>query len=380
MRAPFQRPGSRAWHWEFRRKGTRYCGSADTKAQAETAITAKRAEVFSDENYETIHGHKPFKPSPVSFGDYADYYFKTFCSHKKSAQRDREILSALKGRWKLPLASLTTQMIADYKAEREKDRRPATVLQEIQVIKRVLKTASELGKIEKSPALTIKRPQVRNERVKHLNVDEMKALMTACPDWLQPIVTFARFTGARRGEILKLTWRDVDFKSALIRFRDTKNGSTGTVRMNATARALLESLPRPINSSLPVFTVGRAKLRCGFDLAVDQAGLKRACACLQGDSDSDPDDACSTCGATGVDKFKFHDLRHQAATELIARGATLNDVRDFLRHKTLAMTLRYAHLLDDRRADTAALLDLPAPGGQEAAGEPRADGRDRESR
>ncbi len=59
----------------------------------------------------------------------------------------------------------------------------------------------------------------------------------------------------------------------------------------------------------------------------------------------------------------MHDLRHQAETELIARSATLNDVRDFLRHKTLAITLRYSHLLDDRRANTPALLDQPASKG-----------------
>jgi len=54
---------------------------------------------------------------------------------------------------------------------------------------------------------------------------------------------------------------------------------------------------------------------------------------------------------------------------LLDRGATLNDVRDFLRHKTMAMTLRYGHLLKDRRASTAALLDQPAPGAED---EPKA--------
>jgi len=136
----------------------------------------------------------------------------------------------------------------------------------------------------------------------------------------------------------------VDFKRSLITFRDTKNGSTGTVRMNATARMLLESLPHPINPSLPVFTVDRHKVRYRFDLAVEKAGIKRCCA--------------------GCRQVQVARPAPSAATELIARGATLNDVRDFLRHKTLAMTLRYAHLLDDRRANTAALLDQSAPTGR----------------
>ncbi len=378
---PYQRAGSDNWSWQFRRKepdgaSRCYCGTADTYDKAVTAMANKRTQVSEDELYQKIHGRKPFRPSPETFGEYADYFFRTFCANKNSAQRDREILDHLKKRWKISLPDLTTEMIEDFKAAREQDHRPATVLQEIQVIKRMLKKALALKKISENPALTIERPEVHNERVKFLNADEMKTLMSACPDWVRPIVTFARFTGARQGETFKLTWRDVDFKRSLITFRDTKNGSTGTVRMNATTRALLESLPRPINPSLPVFTVDRQKIRYRFDLAVDQAGLKRPCACLQA-NEGKPDRTCSTCGGKGVDKFKFHDLRHQAATDLIARGATLNDVRDFLRHKTLAMTLRYAHLLDDRRANTAALLDQPLPG---AASEQQAAPGDRESR
>jgi len=72
----------------------------------------------------------------------------------------------------------------------------------------------------------------------------------------------------------------------------------------------------------------------------------------------------------GFDRlYPFHSLGHQAATELLDRGATLNDVRDFLRHKTMSMTLRYGHLLKGRRASTAALLDQPAPGAED---EPKA--------
>lgn len=57
----------------------------------------------------------------------------------------------------------------------------------------------------------------------------------------------------------------------------------------------------------------------------------------------------------------------------------LNDVRDFLQHKTLAMTPRYNHLLD-HRGNSAALVDQLAPSGPEAGVEPKAGSGDRESR
>ncbi len=163
----------------------------------------------------------------------------------------------------------------------------------------------------------------------------MARLMNAAKPWLRPYIIFARFTGARRGEMLRLIWIDVDFKRGLITFRDTKNGEDATVAMNGTIRQLLESLPRPIDRSQGV-----------FPLENNDASWQKINRAWWG--------ACSTAKITG---FRWHDLRHQAATDLLTLGANLNDVRDFLRHKTATMTLRYAHLVGERRERTACLLD-----------------------
>ena len=69
--------------------------------------------------------------------------------------------------------------------------------------------------------------------------------------------------------------------------------------------------------------------------------------------------------------FRFHDLRHDAATALITAGATLYDVQTFLRHKSPAMAQRYGHMVRERRARTAALLDAQAG---KAEAEPKAQG------
>lgn len=63
--------------------------------------------------------------------------------------------------------------------------------------------------------------------------------------------------------------------------------------------------------------------------------------------------------------------RHDAATALITAGATLHDVQTLLRHKSPAMAQRYGHMVRERRARTAGLLDAQVPEGER---EPKAHG------
>src|SRR5207245_378707 len=107
------------------------------------------------------------------------------------------------------------------------------------------------------------------------------------------------------------------------------------------------------------------KMRKAWQTACRKAKIGKQCACVGQPRDPKSRKKCPACRDSGIiPDFNFHDLRHQAATDLLTRGADLNDVRDFLRHKSMTMTLRYAHLVDARRKRTAHLLDQPAPTAQ----------------
>jgi integrase len=347
------------WYIYFRWRGKRYrefAGDAVTKQDAEQYLAKRMREVQREEIYDK-------KPEAVSFAAFAEDFLKTDSPRKKSKDRDRSMLATFKVHWKgLNLDAITPKMVEEFKAKRLRYRAVATVNKELQVVKRLFKKAVEWGKIRTSPAATVKKERANNQRVRFLEPDELRRLFSHLPDYLHRIAAFARFTGARLGEILGLRWSDVDFKRGILTFRDTKNGEDGTVKMNETTRALLESLPAPMNRSQRVFPhVGKMKLYRDWRRACRKARIGVQCGCVGQPRDPKSRKKCRTCRDTGIiPDFRFHDLRHQAATDLLTRGANLNDVRDFLRHKTSAMTLRYAHLVEDRREQTARLLDALA--------------------
>jgi integrase len=222
---------------------------------------------------------------------------------------------------------------------RKKKRAPATVLRIMASLSAVLKVAERDWQwIESSPMAKISKPVASRGRVRFLSTDERNRLLAACDElghpYLPTIVVLALSTGMRQGEILGLRWELVDVRKQLAighaQLLETKNGERRSVAIAGAALAAVRALserdgrttgflfpssrPRPKTKELGECPVD---IRRPWTDAVAKAGLK---------------------------DFRFHDLRHSAASYLAMNGATASEIAAVLGHKTLAMVKRYAHL------------------------------------
>lgn len=158
---------------------------------------------------------------------------------------------------------------------------------------------------------------------------------TGFVDHLQPMVLLSINTGLRRGEIFRLTWGNISLSKNVLTVAGTtsKNGKTRHVPLNKEAVSVLKKWGKPVNLNDVVFPSKSAKYLCDVKKSWKKL-LKDAC----------------------ISEFRWHDMRHHFASMLVMAGVDLNTVRELLGHQTIQMTLRYAHLAPQYKADAVAKL------------------------
>ncbi len=218
---------------------------------------------------------------------------------------------------------------------RHKPFSPATVNRYIAALSHAFSMAvNEWGWLEYSPIRKVKKPKESRGRVRFLSDDERIRLLESCKThsntYLYTVVVLALSTGMRKNEIMSLTWDDVDLQRCRAILHETKNGERRAVALTGHALELLKTMNkvRRIDSKF-VFPAKESMVKKPMDLRTPwETALKTA----------------------NITDFKFHDLRHSAASYLAMNGASLSEIAEVLGHKTLQMVKRYAHLSEGHTA------------------------------
>ncbi len=180
--------------------------------------------------------------------------------------------------------------------------------------------------INENPVSRIKKYKEGRGRVRFLSDEEREALLAACQESDNPhlykIVVLALSTGARKMEVVGLKWQDIDLDRGVIVLHETKNGERRVIPLQGFALSLIKQHAKVRGLHCDFVFPSRTKCQpIDIRTAWENALIK-----------------------SGVESFRFHDLRHSAASYLAMNGASIAEIAEVLGHKTLQMVKRYAHL------------------------------------
>ena len=174
--------------------------------------------------------------------------------------------------------------------------------------------------------------QWRRERGYELHPDLHQFEFT---DHMRPMIILSINTGLRQSEVFSLKWENVNFERALLTIEGAyaKSGKTRHIPLNSEAKSVLKLWQEQSKNSDLVFPSTNDQpfntVKTSWRRIRDAAKLKN---------------------------FRWHDMRHHFASRLVMAGVDLNTVRELLGHSDLAMTLRYAHLAPEHKANAVEKL------------------------
>lgn len=193
--------------------------------------------------------------------------------------------------------------------------------------------------VHDNPVSRVSKFQENRGRTRYLSESEIKRLLDACKrcsnQYMYFIVVLALSTGARKNEILTLKWEQVDFERGVIRLDETKNGDQRGLPLEGHAYDLLCDLfkNRVVTSD---YLFPRKSVWKPLCIKKSWPRLLRV---------------------AKIEDFRFHDLRHTAASYLAMDGASSTDIAEILGHKTIQMVRRYSHLSEKHTKKVVASMN-----------------------
>lgn len=323
-----------------------YFGADGRKHREKAGTKSVAIDLYRKRKLQALEGRKMperLRKAPVNFAELAKDAL-VYSKAQKRHQRDDISRMPLLLEWFGDRAaeSVTSAEIEEKitKCAEERAWAASTVNHYRSLLSLAYRLAMRSGKVSANPVRAVPNRREDNSRVRFLTPTEEKRLRDVMQKSYAehiPELDLALNTGLRRTDMYqRLTWDRVNMALRLASIPRSKNDDAHHVRLNKAALAALEAFRSRGDGTGRVVRNVAGETLGGYNHWFWRA-LREA----------------------GIEDFHWHDLRHTGASRLLMRGASLPAVQEFLGHKSLAMTMRYAHLSHEYQLGVVELLDEP---------------------
>ncbi len=320
------------WWIRFRFNHQRYfkCSPDNSKVGARAYEALLRQKLARGEAI--VEERKVIKSEMLSFSDFSAQWLAT---DVKNNNRYSEVLnktSILRAHLnpffgKMLLDEISSLHIENFKAKKIKSGLAnKTINNHLIVISKCLKTAQERELIEKIPKIRLLK--VQPQKFDFLTEEESQSLLSSSDGLVRDMILIALKTGLRFGELIALSWEDIDFKNNLMIVR--KSFSCG--RLGGTKSNKIRYIP--LLDEVSELLLAKTS-RNGFIFTRDGQSLCKV-SCLRW--------LHKACKAAGLRNIGWHSLRHTFASHLAQNGVSITLVKELLGHSDIRTTMRYSHL------------------------------------
>ena len=316
-------PGSGEWWIQyFDSRDRRRREKVGTKAAAIRLVEKRRTEAR-----EGVKLPDNLRAKAVTFRELADEAIIWSRAHKKSWDDDEFRLKSLLPEFGDKAAEqITAGDIRKWLDSKASELTLATRNRYCALVKMIYRVGEENERIKINPARLVHQKKENNGRIRYMTDAEEAKLRGVISCSHLPQFEIGLQTGMRLSEQFGLTWDQVDIDGGIIRLPETKHGDGRFVRLNSRARTVLRMLHESRVDDGLVFAGNRVPR-----WFTDQ--VRKGRRTLVG--------ACGRAGITGI---TWHTLRHTYISRLVMAGVDLRTVMELAGHKTIQMTMRYAHL------------------------------------
>ena len=327
----YKRQDSPVYWMSFSVNGKQYKRSTGTedKRVAEAILGKVRGQVVEGKWFEVDEAKQH------TFDEMMEKFMREYAPSKEPTTQQRYLYSVKHlSRYftGLSLSDIIPSVISNYYQKRKgEEASVATINREFAMLSKAFSLAWKQWEwCKENPCSRVQKEPENNQIDRWLTHDEATRLINFCGDYLNgdmvDIVVSSLHTGMRQGETLSIKWTEVDIFRKTITVYKTKNHKPRTIPMNETVYQLF--LRR-----------GKIRSMSGFVFVTSNNTRHRARNLIRGFE--------KVTEKAGIENFRFHDLRHTAATWMIQSGVDIYTVSKILGHKDIKTTMRYAHHCPD---------------------------------